>query len=125
MRKVFFFTVLCFAFVLQANSQDSTLAPFVGRYIFTAQDPVPYVDVKLVDGVLFTESPQGNSALQRTEGDMFFIVEFNGFAQFVRNSEQKVVRVKVSVQGLEMEGTKEEAAKASVKALLPKFISRD
>jgi hypothetical protein len=114
MKKVFFMITLFFALGMQANAQDSTLNHYVGRYTFSAQDPVPFVDVKLVDNVLMTESPSGNSVLQRTEGDTFFIVEFNGIALFVRNENNKVVKVKVSVQGLDMEGTKEESAQAGI-----------
>ena len=110
MKKVFFMITLFFALGMQANAQDSTLNHYVGRYTFSAESPVPYVDVKVVDNILMAESASGNSVLQRTEGDAFFVVEFNGVALFLRNENNKVVKLKLSVQGLEMEGTKEAVA---------------
>lgn len=107
MNKVLFLFAFCFAFALQGIGQDSTYEAYIGKYNFPEGSAVPYVDVKLNNGILVSESPAGTATLQRIEGDMFSIVEYNGTAEFRRNTEGKIISVKVIVMGLEMEGSKE------------------
>jgi hypothetical protein len=66
--------------------------------------------MKLVDGVLIGESQMGSSTFTRIEGDKFTIVEYNGIAEFIRNAEGKVISVKVTVDTMVLEGTKEGSA---------------
>lgn len=90
-----------------ASRADSTLTLYTGKYIFPEGNPVPWVEVKYTDGTLISESPMGSATMQRTEGDVFAIVEYNGIAEFLRDSNGKITAVKVSVMDMVMEGKKE------------------
>lgn len=107
MNKILFLLAFTIALAIPGISQDSTYDAYVGKFNFPEGSAVPYVDVKLNNGVLTSESPAGTATLQRVEGDIFSIVEYNGIAEFKRNADGKITAVKVSVMGLEMEGTKE------------------
>jgi hypothetical protein len=109
MNKVLFLIAFSIALAIPGISQDSTYEAYVGKYNFPEGSAVPYVDVKLTNGVLTSESPAGSATLQRVEGDVFSIVEYNGVAEFKRNAEGKIIGVKVSVMDLVMEGSKESA----------------
>ncbi len=115
MKKILLSFVFVFSLLVVGFGQDAPLESYVGRYVFPAGNQVPYVDVKLVDGNLFSESPNGVANLKRSEGDLFIIVEYEGLAEFIRNEDKKVVKVKVFVMGIEMEGTKEETPAISRK----------
>jgi len=93
-----------------AAGQDAPLEQYIGKYVFPEGSAVPWVEVKLTEGVLITESPMGNATLQRIEKDLFSIVEYNGTSEFRRNADGKVTGIKVAVMGLEMEGTKEQTS---------------
>lgn len=107
MNKLLILFVFSIAFSLPGMSQDSTYESYTGKYNFPEGSAVPYVDIKLINGVLISESPAGTATLQRIDKDTFSIVEYNGVAAFIRNAEGKVIAVKVSVMGLEMEGSRE------------------
>ncbi len=107
MNKLLFILAFTVAIAIPGIGQDSTFEAYTGKYNFPEGSAVAYVEVKLADNVLSIESPAGNSTLQRVEGDIFSIVGYNGTAEFRRNAEGKITGVKLSVMGLEMEGTKE------------------
>lgn len=102
-----FFTIFLCSF---AAGQDAPLEQYIGKYVFPEGSAVPWVEVKLTEGGLITESPMGNATLQRIEKDLFSIVEYNGTSEFRRNGDGKVTGIKVAVMGLEMEGTKEQTS---------------
>ncbi|HSK14204.1 MAG TPA: DUF3471 domain-containing protein [Phnomibacter sp.] len=108
MKKFYSLLAIAITLTLSALSQEAPLETYLGKYNFPEGSPVPYTEVKLNGAGLITESPMGIATLQRIEADMFAIVEYNGLAEFRRNSEGKVIGVKVSVMGIELEGTKEE-----------------
>lgn len=119
MRKLILLTCLAALPAIFSFGQDAPLEQYVGKYIFSNGSQVPWVEVKLVNGALISESPQGNATLQRIEKDQFSIVEYNGMAEFKRNAEGKVTGVKVLVMDLEMEGTKEESSGFKKKMVMP------
>ncbi len=88
---------------------DSTLQEFTGRYVFPPGGPTTEAQVGLDQGSLFISSQIGASTLQRVQGDMFSLVEYNGTAEFFRNDKGKVTRIRVIVQDIDATGTKEEA----------------
>lgn len=110
MNKIITIIAFAIALSLSALGQDTPLQDYIGRYNFPAGSPVPNVELKLVEGVLIGESQMGSSTFTRKEGDIFTIVEYNGTAEFIKNAEGKIVAVKVTVDTLVMEGTKEGAA---------------
>lgn len=119
MNKILFLFAFTIALAIPGIGQDSTYEAYVGKYNFPEGSAVPYVDVKIINGVLISESPAGTATLQRIEGDVFSIVEYNGTAEFKRNAEGKIFSVKVLVMGLEMEGSKEQPKFKYLKWLPP------
>lgn len=107
MNKILFLFAFTIALAIPGIGQDSTYEAYVGKYNFPEGSAVPWVDVKIVNGVLYSESPAGSATLQRIEKDIFSIVEYNGTAEFRRDADGKINSVKISVMGLEMEGSKE------------------
>jgi hypothetical protein len=108
MKKVILFSLFVFSGLISAFAQEAPpLDQYVGKFVFPEGSPVPWVEVKVVEGILVSESPMGKANLQRVENDIFTIVEYNGIAEFKRNSDLKIFAVKVSVMGLELEGTKQ------------------
>jgi hypothetical protein len=110
MNKVIAILSVVCSLSFSSFSQEAPLENYLGKYVFAADNPVPYVEVKMNGTTLISESPMGSATLQRVEADVFAIIEYNGLAEFRRNGEGKIVGVKVSVMGLEMEGTREESA---------------
>lgn len=107
MKKFFLFAALAFSCTISALSQEAPLESYVGKFNFPQGSPVPFVDVKISNGSLIGESQMGIASLQRIEADVFSIVEYNGVAEFKRNGDGKVVSIKVTVNDLIMEGTRE------------------
>ncbi len=115
MNKIITIIAFAIALSLSAFSQDAPLQDYTGKYNFPEGSPVTSVELKMVDSVLMGESQMGPVTFKRMEGDMFSIVEHNGVAEFRRNADGKVVAVKVTVDTLVMEGTKEGAALRSIR----------
>jgi hypothetical protein len=107
MKKLFYLIVFAAAISIHATAQDAPLEQYVGKFSFPQGSPVPLVEVKLTNGVLTGESQMGVATLQRIEADNFTVVEYNGLAEFKRNAEGKVIGLKITVDTLVMEGTKE------------------
>lgn len=110
MNKVIALFAIACTISISSFSQEAPLENYQGKFVFAAGNPVPYIEVKVNGTTLISESPMGSATLQRIEADQFAIVEYDGLAEFKRNGEGKVVGIKVSIMGLEMEGTKEESS---------------
>jgi hypothetical protein len=109
--KKFVFTVLAiaaFSFV-QAQSPTDSLQEFTGKYKFPDGGPVSELTVVIDKGTLWANSAAGNSELRRTQGDVFEVIAYSGYATFKRSAEGKVNGIKVELEDLTMEGTKSES----------------
>mgnify|MGYP003042712465 CR=1 FL=1 len=93
----------------QAPSTDS-LQEYIGKYKFPEGSVVTEVTVTIENGILFAASVMGSSELRKIEKDIFEIVAYAGKATFKRNEEAKLNGVKIEVEDLILEGTKEIAA---------------
>ncbi len=119
-------TILAAAGFLLLHAQEpktDSLQEYTGKYKFPAGGPVAEITVVIDNGVLYANSDIGNSELKKTEGDIFYVVAYDGTATFKRSVEGKINGVKIEVDDLIMEGTKSETP-----ALLPaewKSIKRD
>lgn len=107
MKKLIYFFAFATIFTLSAQGQETPLESFVGKYSFPYGSPVPFVEVKMSNGVLVGESQMGIATLQRIDGDKFTIVEHNGIAEFRRNGEGQISGVKIAVGEILLEGTKD------------------
>jgi len=95
------------AFV-QAQTKDSTLQDFVGKYKFPDGSIVTEVVVSMEGDGLVMGSSVGNSALVKTGEDLFSITAYEGTAQFKRDANKKVIGVNINAGGYVLEGTKSE-----------------
>lgn len=127
MKKIFTLVVLIFGAVIWANSQDSTMMQYTGKYKFPEASGVPVAEVVLQDNVLTLTSPMGVATLHHVEGDVFNIVELNGTAEFVRSTDKKVKTLKITLLSIEIEGAKEPLKKSMLfHPLMPqKFLIED
>ncbi len=113
MKKAFLF--LCFvlgSFVFaqaqDAPAKDSALQQFVGKYKFPDGSVVAEVIVALEEGALTMSSSAGTSALEKQGEDVYTIVQFQGSAKFVRDSNRRIIGVNINAMGYQLEGTKVE-----------------
>lgn len=109
MKKVMLLVMLVFGFGMAsyAQQQDTTLAQYVGRYVFPSGSVVPDVTVTLENGALMMSSSAGSSVLDKEGEDLYVIVAFQGKALFKRDSNKKIVGVSINAMGYQLEGTKE------------------
>lgn len=108
--KKFIFTVIAvaaFSF-LHAQSPTDSLQEFTGKYKFPDGGPISELSIVIDKGALWANSAAGNSELRRTQGDVFEVIAYSGYATFKRSAEGKVNGIKVELEDLLMEGTKTE-----------------
>ncbi|MBL0151976.1 MAG: DUF3471 domain-containing protein [Chitinophagaceae bacterium] len=108
MRKLFLLSFLVLA-AFAVNAQTDTLQQYTGKYRFPEGSVVSEINVTVESGVLMAGSVMGNTELKKTEGDVFEIVNFGGTATFKRNTEGKIISVRVQVSDVDMEGAKQES----------------
>ena len=113
--KKFFLFFLATTFVVTLHAQqapptDSTLQEYTGKYKFPEGSVVTEVTVSIENGLLFAVSVMGSSELKRIEKDIFEVVAYAGKATFKRNEEAKLSGIRIEVEDLILEGTKEISA---------------
>ncbi|MFW2476891.1 MAG: hypothetical protein ACN4EP_08245 [Sediminibacterium sp.] len=96
------------AVFVQAQSKDSTLNDFVGKYKFPDGSIVTEVVVSMEGEGLIMGSSVGNSTLVKTGEDLFSITAYDGTAQFKRDANKKVIGVNINAGGYVLEGSKSE-----------------
>jgi len=110
MRKLilFFFAVSSTLLITaQQIPKSDSLTEYTGKYKFPEGSAVTEITVALENGILYASSVQGNSELKRIEKDVFEIVAYSGKATFKRDEQAKLNGVKIEVEDLILEGTKE------------------
>ncbi len=107
MKKLMMLCLLLSAVAfVQAQTKDSTLNDFVGKYKFPDGSVVTEVIVSMEGEALVMGSSVGNSPLVKTGEDQFSITAFDGTAQFKRDSNKKIIGVNINAGGYVLEGTK-------------------
>lgn len=106
MRKILITVLSLLAFNAAFATADSTLKEFTGKYVFPEGSVISEVTVNLDGDALTITAPMGTSALERKEGDLFTIVQYNGIAQFTRDANKKITGVTIDAMGYHLEGTK-------------------
>ncbi len=113
MKKLLFLSfAVCFFSAVNAQTKDSTLQQYVGKYKFAEGSVVAEVDVTLEGGALSMASSAGVSPLEKQGEDLYTITQFQGTAKFNRNADKKVVGVTINAMGYTLEGTKVETGAA-------------
>jgi hypothetical protein len=104
--------------VFQAGDKiatDSTeLVEFTGKYNFKQNEMVQHVTIKIEKNVLIVtdqDSNVYNLEKEKDKPDAFKITELQADVVFVRDSNKKIITMKVSVQGQELIAEKEQEVK--------------
>ena len=90
-----------------AQAKDTTLKEYVGKYTFPEGSYVTTAEVNLTGDQLMVTSSEGNSPLEKKGKDTFALVSYGAMVYFFRNAAGKVARIKVVVDDLLLEGSKE------------------
>lgn len=109
--KKFFLLLLTITGFVTLNAQQTPptdpLQEYTGKYKFPEGSAVTEITVTLENGLLYASSAQGNSELKKIEKDIFEIVAYSGKATFKRDEKGKLNGVRIEVEDLILEGTKE------------------
>ncbi len=107
MKKTLFSFLVIF-FTMAVSAQTDTLQEYTGKYKFPEGNPVSEISVVVEGGILTATSAMGNSELKKTDTkDVFEVVAYAGTATFNRGDDGKIKTMRVQVQDVDMEGTKE------------------
>jgi hypothetical protein len=109
MKKIMLLVMLVcgFGIASYAQQQDTTLAQYVGKYVFPSGSVIDAVTVTLENDALVMNSSAGSSALTKESEDLYVIVAFQGKALFKRDNNKKIIGVSINAMGYQLEGTKE------------------
>lgn len=120
MKKVIFLSAFLLAVgSVFAQSKDTALASYVGKYSFPEGSFVTAAEISMQENALSVSSSQGGSVLEKQGVDTFTLKEFEGSRMvFFRNKEGKVARIKVEINDILLEGNKEGVPTAWLRPLL-------
>ena len=118
MLKTFIGICLLFASTV-INAQTDSLQEYTGKYRFPDGSPVTEIGVVVESGILTATSVMGNSELKKTDNkDVYEIVAYGGTATFKRGDDGKIKTMRVQVQDVDMEGTKDEGIYINLQCIL-------
>lgn len=112
MKKTLFSLLLIMGTITVSAQTDSlNLKEYTGKYLFPEGNPVSEISVIMASGILTASSVMGNSELKKTDTkDVFEVVAYAGTATFNRGEDGKIKTLRVQVQDVDMEGTKDASA---------------
>ena len=102
-------------FMTAVNAQSSPLKDYLGKYVFAAGSPIAEAMVEVEDTTLKVSSPMGSFSLEKKGTDTFYLAAYDAFVIFKRAANKNVESVSISVQGMELVGTKEGASSVGTK----------
>jgi len=107
--------VVVLGFMTAVNAQSSPLKDYLGKYVFAAGSPVAEVSLTIEDTALVINSAMGSVPLEKKGTDTFYLAAYDAFVIFKRAANKNVESVSISVQGMELVGTKEGASSVGTK----------
>ena len=107
--------VVVLGFMTAVNAQSSPLKDYLGKYVFAAGSPIAEAMVEVEDTTLKVSSPMGSFMLEKKGSDTFYLAAYDAFVIFKRAANKNVESVSISVQGMELVGTKEGASSVGTK----------
>ncbi len=110
MKKMLLLAAVMLGIFTVVNAQNSPFKDYVGKYVFAAGSPVAEAMVEVQDSTLKVSSAMGSFVLERKGVDTFYLSAYDAFVIFKRKSGNEVESVSISVQGMELVGTKESAS---------------
>jgi hypothetical protein len=107
MKKV---TLLIAVFIVACFSlkAEESLQQYAAKYKFPQGSVISELNVVFDKGALSASSTLGNSIIEKKNGDHFNLTNYKGTAIFVRNEAKKITGIKVEINGVTVEGTREE-----------------
>jgi len=99
--------VVVLGFMTAVNAQSNPLKEYLGKYVFAAGSPIAEAMVEVEDTTLKVSSPMGSFTLEKKGADTFYLAAYDAFVIFKRAANKNVESVSISVQGMELVGTKE------------------
>jgi hypothetical protein len=110
MKKFFLSIVVMFGLMTLVNAQTSPLQDYLGKYMFAAGSPIADASVEVADSTLRVSSAMGSFLLDKKGIDTFYLAAYDALVIFKRASNKSVESVSISVQGMELVGTKQGAS---------------
>ena len=107
MKKFTILLAVCIVSCLSLKAEES-LQQYAAKYKFPQGSPISEVIVVFENGMLRLNSPIGNTTLEKTGEDQFYMPANSGTVQFVRNSAKKITGIKFDVQNISADGNREE-----------------
>lgn len=90
--------MLSFILISQRLLAQRNLTEYTGVYTFPAGSVVERAEVTLSDSLLWIEAPIGSAKLKWESGDRFIIPEYQGSAEFLRDSLKQISGIKVNIE---------------------------
>jgi len=115
MKKLILSMLVVLGFMTAVNAQSSPLKDYLGKYVFAAGSPIAEAMVEVEDTTLKVSSPMGSFSLEKKGTDTFYLAAYDAFVIFKRAANKNVESVSISVQGMELVGTKEGASSVGTK----------
>jgi hypothetical protein len=124
-KNLLFLFSLVFCTVMYAQQPPATdsLKEYTGRYVFPEGSAVTEVNVTIENGSLYATAATGSSELRKLDKDIFEVVAYSGRAIFKRNADAKLSGVRIEIDDLILEGTKEDKTGQAGKATKEIHIS--
>jgi hypothetical protein len=115
MKKLSLMLVVMLGIMTAVNAQTSPLKDYLGKYVFAAGSPLAEAMVEVEDTTLKVSSAMGSFTLEKKGVDTFYLAAYDAYVIFKRASSNEVESVSISVQGMELVGTKTGASIAGIK----------
>jgi hypothetical protein len=107
MKKITLLFTVCIVSCLSLKAEE-TLQQYAAKYKFPQGSPISEVNVVFENGMLRLNSSIGNTTLEKTGEDQFYMPANSGTVQFVRNGAKKITGIKFDVQNISADGNREE-----------------
>ena len=108
MKKVTILFSVFIASCLSLRAEELSLQQYAAKYKFPQGSAMSEVNVIFENGVLQLNSSMGNSSLEKTADDKFYMPSNSGTISFIRNDAKKITGIKFDVQNISLDGIKEE-----------------
>jgi hypothetical protein len=107
MKKI---TLLFTVFVIACFSlkAEESLQQYAAKYKFPQGSLISELNIVFDKGALSVSSTLGSSTIEKKNGDHFNLTTYKGTAVFVRNEAKRITGIKVEINGVTVEGTREE-----------------
>ena len=115
MKKLSLMLVVMLGIMTVVNAQTSPLKDYLGKYVFAAGSPLAEATVEVEDTTLKVSSAMGSFTLEKKGVDTFYLSAYDAYVIFKRAASNEVESVSISVQGMELVGTKTGASIAGIK----------